>query len=99
MSSKTSEKRKPTLDLKSIASSDLDSAAVAYRSSQKPKCVTCQDPSVRAIIHEYVSRVDAGTLSLPVPGLLDVLRGEKYRYPHSLNALYRHIRQCERGRG
>jgi hypothetical protein len=54
---------------------------------------------VREVIRDYVKRVDAGTLALPVPGLLGVLRGEKYRYPHSLNALYRHIRQCERGRG
>jgi hypothetical protein len=99
MTSRISKRRSGTSGEKSSGDDLLDSAAAAYRAAQKPKCVTCQDPKVREVIRDYVKRVDAGTLALPVPGLLGVLRGEKYRYPHSLNALYRHIRQCERGRG
>lgn len=99
MTSRISKRQGGTSQERSSGDDLLASAAAAYRAAQKPKCVTCQDPKVRAVIREYVTRVDAGALSLPVPGLLGVLRGEKYKYPHSLNALYRHIRECERRRG
>lgn len=98
MRSKTSKKPNGTSSGKS-SESDLDAAASSYRESQKPKCVTCQNRAATEKIREYVQRVDAGTLNLPVPGLLGVLRGERYGYKHDMNALYRHIRNCVRGRG
>lgn len=100
MTSRISKKPSGTSSEKSSAAarSDLDEAAIRYKGTLQPRCVTCRNVAASEKIREYVKRVDAGTLNLPVPGLLRVLQAN-HHYQFGLNALYRHIRECVRARG